>query len=344
MTCTRARCQSGATEARERQQLLQTAEHYLRSGKQALARMALESLVAVDASSSRAFELLGYVCGSEGRLAEAQGCLEKATRLPRPSPEAFHYLGVSLLKQGRAEPAIRAFDKALALAGPFFEALHERVTACSRLRRHAQALQSYLQAAKLRPGSFDLVFNIGKVYDELKDFGNALAWYDRGLALAPDAAEVLAHRGALLFDAGRLAEAIDSWDRALAIDPRIEHLSADFSRHAVSYLLADLCELHDRQSFKTFAFTTNRAALDIAVDLVGHTDNDAVKDNLRREAARAGVDPGRLVFGGRLPMAEYLDRYRHAGLFLDTLPFNGGATANDAPGAWPRVWPTGPTN
>lgn len=56
----------------------------------------------------------------------------------------------------------------------------------------------------------------------------------------------------------------------------------------------------------------------------------AARGNLQREAQSRGIDPGRLVFGGRLPQAEYLARYRSADLFLDTLPFNGGTTASDA--------------
>jgi len=58
--------------------------------------------------------------------------------------------------------------------------------------------------------------------------------------------------------------------------------------------------------------------------------NDLVPENLRREAQQRGVDPGRLVFGGRLPVPEYLARYGVADLFLDTLPYNGGVTVSDA--------------
>ena len=555
---------------RERARLLQVAEGYFRAGNQALARLALENLVASDATSSKAFELLGYVYGNEGRLAEAHGCLDKACRLPRPSPEAWYYLGVSSLRQGLAEPAVRAFDKAIALAGPFFEALHDRGTAYSQLGRNAPALESYTSALKLKPDSFDLVFNIGKVYDKLKDFGQALAYYDRALQLDPRVADVWAHKGAVLYDAGRYAEAIDHWERALSIDPQVDDLrgflfharlrlcdwrhwesertellarfergekacgpfemlaisgdeevqarcaqrwvaanlasaaaapaferserdkvrvgyfSADFGRHAVSFLTAEIFELHDRDRFEIFAFALKKAApddevrarlvrafdhfvevdavsdaeivdrarslrLDIAVDLGGHTtgsrtdvlrdrvapvqvnylgfpgtmgagfidyivadeiaipgpsrahyaekvvwlpecfqpsdtrrpsstsqgqrskfglpedgfvfccfnntykinpdvfaswmrilgavegsclwllaDGEIVPANLRREAARAGIEPGRLVFGGRLGLSEYLDRYRHADLVLDTLPFNAGTTANDA--------------
>jgi predicted O-linked N-acetylglucosamine transferase (SPINDLY family) len=59
-------------------------------------------------------------------------------------------------------------------------------------------------------------------------------------------------------------------------------------------------------------------------------DRASVASNLRREAAARGVDPGRLVFAPRLSYAEHLARYRLAGLFLDTLPFNAGTTASDA--------------
>lgn len=52
--------------------------------------------------------------------------------------------------------------------------------------------------------------------------------------------------------------------------------------------------------------------------------------NLRAEASRQGIAPSRLVFGGILPTAEYLARYRAADLFLDTLPYNAGTTASDA--------------
>jgi protein O-GlcNAc transferase len=52
--------------------------------------------------------------------------------------------------------------------------------------------------------------------------------------------------------------------------------------------------------------------------------------NLRREAAARGVDPQRLVFAPQVSLPEHLARHVHADLFLDTLPYNAGTTANDA--------------
>jgi predicted O-linked N-acetylglucosamine transferase (SPINDLY family) len=59
-------------------------------------------------------------------------------------------------------------------------------------------------------------------------------------------------------------------------------------------------------------------------------ERDSVERNLRQEAQARGVDAARLVFAQRLPLPEYLARYRAADLFLDTLPYNAGTTASDA--------------
>ena len=58
--------------------------------------------------------------------------------------------------------------------------------------------------------------------------------------------------------------------------------------------------------------------------------NGLVKANLRSEAGKRGVDPGRLIFAPVVPSAEHLGRHRHADLFLDTLPCNAHTTASDA--------------
>jgi protein O-GlcNAc transferase len=59
-------------------------------------------------------------------------------------------------------------------------------------------------------------------------------------------------------------------------------------------------------------------------------DNQSAERNLRREAAARGIDQGRLIFAGRLPLEQHLARHRAADLFLDTLPYGAHTTASDA--------------
>jgi predicted O-linked N-acetylglucosamine transferase (SPINDLY family) len=83
----------------------------------------------------------------------------------------------------------------------------------------------------------------------------------------------------------------------------------------------------------------NPGTFDIWMRLLAHAPSSvlwllathpAAAENLRREAAARGVAPARLVFAEQVPYLDYLARYRHVDLFLDTSPFNGGATVCDA--------------
>ena len=56
----------------------------------------------------------------------------------------------------------------------------------------------------------------------------------------------------------------------------------------------------------------------------------AARDNLWREAAKAGIDPTRLVFSEFLPNDEHLARLALADLVLDTLSVNGHTTTRDS--------------
>jgi predicted O-linked N-acetylglucosamine transferase (SPINDLY family) len=61
--------------------------------------------------------------------------------------------------------------------------------------------------------------------------------------------------------------------------------------------------------------------------LSGPADAD---DRLRQAAKALDVSPERLVFMPRMPYQDYLARYAHVGLFLDTLPINSRGAASDA--------------
>jgi protein O-GlcNAc transferase len=55
-----------------------------------------------------------------------------------------------------------------------------------------------------------------------------------------------------------------------------------------------------------------------------------VEVNLKREAKARGIDPGRLIIAPGVRPESYLARMQCADLFLDTSPYNGGATCSDA--------------
>jgi predicted O-linked N-acetylglucosamine transferase (SPINDLY family) len=75
-------------------------------------------------------------------------------------------------------------------------------------------------------------------------------------------------------------------------------------------------------------FAVLRAVPDATLWLLSGPEN--ADDRLRAAAQDDGVDAARLIFMSKLPHPEYLARYRHADLFLDTQPYNAHTTASDA--------------
>ncbi len=59
-------------------------------------------------------------------------------------------------------------------------------------------------------------------------------------------------------------------------------------------------------------------------------ESPSTENNLRSAAVASGVDASRLVFAARVGYEEHVTRLARADVFLDTLPFNAGATASDA--------------
>jgi len=58
--------------------------------------------------------------------------------------------------------------------------------------------------------------------------------------------------------------------------------------------------------------------------------NKWAEENLKKEAKKLGLDDYKLVFWNHCEYSKYLMRMSAADLFLDTISFNAGATANDA--------------
>ena len=58
-------------------------------------------------------------------------------------------------------------------------------------------------------------------------------------------------------------------------------------------------------------------------------DNAWAQQNMQNQARSQGIDPARILFSGRATPTEYLARLKLPDLFLDTLPYNAGTTAND---------------
>ena len=435
--------------------------------------------------------------------AEALACYDRALALAPRLGEALANRALALRDLGRLEEALAACDAALAVQPERAATLAGRGHVLLELRRHAEAIASYERAMALDrdpaflPGAVLQAKLAGSDWDGIEVAEEALARAIRRRQKAASPFDTLALTGARDLQ----AQAARLWvETQLAVSPpprlpaapvrpegriRLGYVSMDFGEHAVSYLMAEVFERHDRARFETFALSlgarradseiarrvrgafehflevqdlsdaaiaalARERGIDLAIDLAGYTRGarpevfarraapvqaaylgylgttgagymdyllaDAVlvpdahrrdyaekilrlpayqandtsrprlerlpsraeaglpaegfvfcclnatykltpavfggwmrllgqvpgavlwlleetaeaSARLRQAAATRGIDPDRLRFAPRAPRAEYLARYRLADLFLDTLPYNAGATASDA--------------
>ena len=59
-------------------------------------------------------------------------------------------------------------------------------------------------------------------------------------------------------------------------------------------------------------------------------DNQTVKNHLKKEALKKGIESDRLIFASHMSLPDHLARLKLANLFIDTMPYNAHNTAGDA--------------
>ena len=444
---------------------------------------------------------LGNVLQDLRRYVDALASYDRALAIKPENETLYANRGVALEALRRYREAVFSYDKALALKPDFARAHYNRGLVLIKMQRYKEAIASFDKAFEFKP-DYDLLFgqclhyrmqicDWGAFDDHINQLAEKIERHEKAtspfIVLGVADSPFLQKEAALIYvretfsDSHALANIVKH-DRREKI--RIGYFSADFCNHPVSFLMAELFELHNRERFELFAFSfgpdikdemrervevafdhfldvrdlsdidvaklARSFEIDIAIDLGGFTtdcrtgifalraapiqvsyigylgtmgadfidyliadatlvpetsqkyysekiaylpsyqvndtkrriagkhftreeyglpqkgfvfccfnnnykitpgtfdgwmrilkqvdgsvlflfeSNSSIVANLKKEAESRGVHAERLIFGKRLPLSENLARYRLADLFLDTLPYNAGATASDA--------------
>ena len=188
---------------------------------------------------------LGTAYRDAGDFKQAEECYRKAIALDPGHVQARYNLAETLKVQNRLAEAAALDEQVLGLKADFYPALGALI----HLRQHLCAwdgiekLWERLRHEAIgKAGSGISPFSIlSQPTSPQEQLACAAAWAEQ--ELKPLAAE----RSRLGFDfAAR---------RGTAGKLRIGYLSWDYHKHATSYLIAELFELHDRSRFETFAYS-----------------------------------------------------------------------------------------
>jgi len=211
------------------------------------------------------------------RYDEAITHYDKAITLKSDYAECWSNKGVTMYELKRYDEAIAHYDKALTLKADYAEAWSNKGATLHELKRYDEAIAHYDKALSLKPdigwASGDLLHTKMKICD----------WLGLAESLENITQKVVANErvvnpfvflglndDALLHKKCSQIYSQDKYSLNTLLGPipsrpkkekiRIGYFSADYKNHPVSFLIAELFEIHDRSQFEIYAFSLERAA------------------------------------------------------------------------------------
>jgi protein O-GlcNAc transferase len=282
-----------------------------------------DSALAVRPGYAEALSNRGIAMMELNLLDGALESFDRALAVKPEYPEALYNRGIMLLKLEQADQALASFDSALKIRPDYAEAIFNRGIALQILKRHDEAVTVFKHVLAVNPDHpFALSALAASVLEtcdwaETEGLAGTLREriVERGGFIAPFVMLFYSDDPSLQLQCARnfVRHTVASVPR-LPPGParcrdriRLAYLSADFRNHPMSYLTAELFELHDRKRFEVIGisfgpedqseirarvagafdqFHDVRARsdrevanlihdleIDIAVDLMGHTRN-----------------------------------------------------------------------
>jgi len=245
---------------------------YKAIGQLDVAVKSFEKALAIKPDYADAHNNLGIALKELGQLDAAVKSYEKALALKPDYAEAHNNLGNALTDLDQLDAAVKSFEKALTL-NPDYAYAHNNIgVTLKELDRLDEALASYERAYYLKP---EIDFLLGGLLDTKMhlciwdDLANRLDELTNKvnngekvlnpfvtLSLIDDpeiqrkTTEIYANDK---YPQNHFLPKIERYPKHEKI--RIGYFSADFGNHPVSYLTAELYEMHDRERFEIHAFS-----------------------------------------------------------------------------------------
>jgi protein O-GlcNAc transferase len=215
---------------------------------------------------------LGAALKELNRYDDALVSYDRAIQLKPDYAEAYYNQGVTFGELKRYDDALVSYDRAIQLKPDYAEAYYNQGVTFGELKRYDDALVSYDRAIQLKPEVDYLLGNVIHTKMHLCDWLNldilvnqltekimkheiatmpfiALALIDDP-ELQKQSAEIRINDK---YPISNTLPKISKYPKHQKI--RIGYFSADFCNHPVSYLTAELFELHNRDQFEIIAFS-----------------------------------------------------------------------------------------
>jgi len=229
----------------------------------------LDRIIALDPTMVDAHNYKGNVFRDQARPFDAAKCFETALSLDPHNADAHTNLGNIFWDLQRLPDALECYDNALRAKPRHSDALNNRGNVLRKLKRLEEALDSFELCLKSDPDHPYALSGLADTALHLSDWKRTELLRSEVITRVSERKAVLAPltflgycsdpdlqlRCALTYVHDKVpARSRPLWDgQTYSHDKiRVAYLSSDFYRHATSFLIAELIELHDRDNFEIF--------------------------------------------------------------------------------------------
>jgi tetratricopeptide (TPR) repeat protein len=188
-------------------------------GRLTEARASFEAALRIKPNVAIFYNNIGITWFREGRLTEATENHETAVRLDPNYAEAHNNLGVDFANSQRYGDAVREYSRALALDPAYAMAHYNLANVLVRMKRLPEADDHYRRAVQLRPTMALAYYNLGVNLLVEGRPQDAAVNLDAAFRLQPDFFIGHYEVGNIHLRAGRMAQAIEQYRQAIAIKP-----------------------------------------------------------------------------------------------------------------------------
>ena len=208
------------------------------------------------------------------KLESAIESFDKAIQIKPDYAEAYNNRGNALKDFKKLESAIESYNKAIQIKPDYAEAYKNNGIVLNKLKKIEDAFQSYNKAIQIKPDLDYLFGELFSVKNSLCDW----SFFNENLEKLKN--EILKFKKTIMpfsllsiYDFPSLQKIsaetylksqyskIDILKPITKREPnkkiRVGYYSADFRNHAVSYLMVNLFELHDKSKFELIGFSLN---------------------------------------------------------------------------------------
>jgi predicted O-linked N-acetylglucosamine transferase (SPINDLY family) len=234
-----------------------------------------DDALAVQPHDAAALNNRGNALCQLNRHEEALASFDKALAIKPDNPEALYNRGNAFRDLYRYDEALSSYDQTLALKSDHADALNNRGNVLSQLNRHGEALASYKKARAILPDHLHALSGMVSSAQAICDWSETARLAGELDVHVAEAKSIISPFVFLGFSGSPASELRCAKNYIQAKVPqlpkhlwngtiyrhdkiRIAYLSADFRRHPVAHLIAELLERHDRRRFEVLGVCFSR--------------------------------------------------------------------------------------